>query len=311
VCLADGSYGALSFTGPGTVRAEHPGAATLTKATLNGTGATLARFKVTGGVVIGTGSSGATVEHNLITGGGQGIDACPSNTTFCTDEKIIGNKLVGPFGEDAIHANRYHGLLVEGNEITNVRENGAHSDCLQTVWRGDHLTFRRNYLHDNRCQGFFVKDQDLSTPGIPGGPVEGIVVEDNLLLRNHEPCGAPLTSCGQPIYMQIVGPYTGLRVSHNTIWGDGSDSILALRAGVGAGTVIDSNAIYRFWTDANASGASFTDNTLCSIEGSWPASRPGTTVDCKAVFRDPAADDYRLASGRGVSWAPSEQHFGP
>ena len=62
--------------------------------------------------------------------------------------------------------NRYHdangdgiGVLIEGNEITSVRENGNHSDCLQTVWVGDHIVFRKNYLHDNRCQGFFIKDQ--------------------------------------------------------------------------------------------------------------------------------------------------------
>ena len=82
------------------------------------------------------------------------------------DVTIRGNKFVGPFGEDAIRLNRYHdadgdgvGILIEGNEITNVRENGNHSDCLQSVWVGDHLIYRRNYLHDNRCQGFFVKDQ--------------------------------------------------------------------------------------------------------------------------------------------------------
>ena len=63
--------------------------------------------------------------------------------TWCTEMRIVGNQLVGPFGEDAIHANRYHGLYVEGNEITQVRENGAHSDCLQTVWRGDHISSAR------------------------------------------------------------------------------------------------------------------------------------------------------------------------
>ena len=58
-------------------------------------------------------------------------------------------------------------MLIEGNEITGVRENGNHSDCLQTVWVGDHLVFRKNYLHDNRCQGFFVKDQ-ASLGGVSG-----------------------------------------------------------------------------------------------------------------------------------------------
>jgi len=312
-CLADGTYeGNLSFSGPGTVVALHPGSVVLKgHVSIGGKEGHLEKLQVTNGVTLAIGNEGATVARSLITGGGQGVDICPTEKSFCTSERVIGNKLVGPFGEDGIHANRYHGLTVEGNEITQVRENGSHSDCLQTVWRGDHLVFRKNYLHDNRCQGFFVKDQDLSTSTIPGGPVEGITVEDNLFLRNHEPCGAPATSCGQPIYIQIVGPYTGLKVSHNTAWGDGYDSILALRSEVGPGTSIDSNAIYRFWNDTDASGASFTNNTLCVIEGTWPSSRPGTSTECKPAFRDPAADDYRLASGRGVDWAPAEVHFGP
>ncbi len=317
ICLANGSYGNVTLSAskaaPGvTLRAQNPGQATLERATVGGSHLTLARFVITNGVSIPGGTVAPTIEHNRITGGGQGIDACTTTTSWCTDERIVGNQLIGPFGEDAIHANRYHGLYVEGNEITQVRENGAHSDCLQTVWRGDHIYFRNNYLHDNRCQGFFVKDQTMSTPEIPGGPVEGIVVEDNLFLRNKEPCGPPATSCGQPIYFQIVGPYTDLHVSHNTAWGDGYDSILALRSGVGPGTSIDSNAIYRFWNDTDASGASFTNNTLCApMEGKWPVSQPGKTIDCNPSFRNPAADDYRLANGRGVDWAPAEMHYGP
>jgi hypothetical protein len=322
-CLADGTYeGNLSFNGPGTVVALHPGSVVIKgHVSIGGKEGHLEKLQVTNGVTLAIGNEGATVAHSLITGGGEGVDVCPTEKSFCTNERVIGNKLVGPFGEDAIHANRYHGLTVEENEITQVRENGAHSDCLQTVWRGDHLTFRRNYLHDNRCQGFFVKDQTLSTPEIPGGPVEGINVEDNLFLRNHEPCGAPLgpSECGQPIYFQLVGPYTETSIKHNTIWGDGADSILALRESVAAGTVIEGNAIYRFWTDSpapSATGAVFANNTLCNIEASgsgaaWPTSRPGTTTECKPTFRNPAADDYRLASGRGVDWAPAEVHFGP
>lgn len=316
VCLADGSYGTLSFTGPGTVRAAHPGAATLTKATLNGTDATLSLFKVTNGVVIGIGTTNAQVLHNLITGGGQGIDACPTEKSFCTNEQIIGNKFVGPFGEDAIHANRYHGLLIEGNEITQVRENGSHSDCLQTVWRGDHLTFRKNYLHDNRCQGFFIKDQTMSAPGIPGGPIEGVIVEDNLFLRDHEPCGATAPGCGQPIYFQPVAPYTGFVMKRNTIWGDGIDSNASFRGegAVGSDTLIENNVVYRFWTDWNMTPATIRNNTDCLREagagGSWPAIT-GETKACSLSFANTAADDYRIAGERGVDWAPAEQHFGP
>ena len=62
-------------------------------------------------------------------------------------------------------------MLIEGNEITGVRENGTHSDCLQTVWVGDHIVFRKNYLHDNRCQGFFVKDQATAIMGLNSSQV--------------------------------------------------------------------------------------------------------------------------------------------
>ena len=201
-----------------TVRAANPGGATIAGASLAGSNLTLARFVITNGVLVQPGASGMTIDHNRITGGGQGIDACRPRRTMVNDTKIIGNKLIGPFGEDAIHLNRYHdangdgiGVLIEGNEITNVRENGNHSDCLQTVWVGDHIVFRKNYLHDNRCQGFFVKDQ-ASLGGV-SGPVEGITVENNLFIRNNEPCGPRLTGCGQPIYFQVFGPYSGFKMT--------------------------------------------------------------------------------------------------
>ncbi|HVD41397.1 MAG TPA: right-handed parallel beta-helix repeat-containing protein [Solirubrobacterales bacterium] len=322
VCLADGSYGKVSLeankAAPGvTLRAAHPGKATIAGASLQGSNLTLARFVSTSSVTIQPGAKGMTVEHNRVTGGGQGIDGCPSSTTTCDDTKIIGNELIGPFGEDAIHLNRYHdangdgvGILVEGNEITNVRENGNHSDCLQTVWVGDHIVFRRNYLHDNRCQGFFVKDQ-ASLGGV-SGPINGITVEDNLFLRNEEPCGPPLTSCGQPMYFQVFGPYSAFKMKRNTIWGDGYDSIAAFRESTGADTQIANNVIYRLWTDTNMSGISLSENTHCVREGSWPSSRPGETMACSLSFANPSADDYRIpGSNRGVDWAPAEVHYGP
>jgi Right handed beta helix region len=319
VCLANGSYGEVTLSAsklaPGvTLQAQNPGQATIEGASLSGSHLTLARFVISNGVVIQPGASSITVEHNRITGGGEGIDACPTERTYCSDMRIVGNQLIGPFGEDAIHANRYHGLLIEGNEITQVRENGAHSDCLQTVWRGDHITFRKNYLHDNRCQGFFVKDQTLSTPEIPGGPVEGISVENNLFLRNKEPCGAPLTGCGQPMYFQLVGPYNGFVMKRNTIWGDGVDSIAAFREGTGSDSLIEDNVIYRIWTDTNMSPATLRNNTDCMREtsagGSW-STPAGETKSCSLGFANTAADDYRIGGERGVDWAPAEVHFGP
>ena len=323
VCLANGSYGEVTLTAtkaaPGvTLRAQNPGQATIEGATVGGSHLTLARFIITNGVSIPGNTVAPTIEHNRITGGGQGIDACTTTTEWCTEMRIIGNQLIGPFGEDAIHANRYHGLYVEGNEITQVRENGAHSDCLQTVWRGDHIYFRNNYLHDNRCQGFFIKDQTMSTPGIPGGPIEGVVVEDNLFLRNKEPCGAPLgpSACGQPIYFQPVAPFTGFVMKRNTIWGDGVDSIAAFRGegAVGSDTLVENNVIYRIWTDWNMTPATLRNNTDCMREtsgaGAW-STVTGETKACSLSFANTAADDYRIAGERGVDWAPAEVHYGP
>jgi Right handed beta helix region len=325
VCVGDGSYGKLTLDADAdpegvTVQAEHPGEATIAGASISGSHLTVARFVFSSGVQIQPGATAITIEHNRVTGGGQGIDAGPTTTTSIDDLAIVGNQLVGPFGEDAIHLNRYHdgdgdgvGILVEGNEITGVRENGAHTDCLQTVWVGDHLVFRRNYLHDNRCQGFFVKDQ-ASLGGV-SGPIHGIAVEDNLFLRNHEPCDPAAPGCGQPLYFQVSGPYTGFAMKRNTIWGDGADSIAAFRDGTGSDTVIADNIIYRLWTDTNMSAAGMRDNTICTLEagpgGSWPSPRPGEVTACSLDFTDAANDDYRLAGGRGVDWAPAQQHYGP
>ncbi len=326
ICLEDGDYGKLSLdagTRPTrvTVRAEHPAGATVEGAELAGDNLTLAGFVSTEGIQVEPGATGITVEHNRVTGGGEGIEAGPTDTTTVNDTRIIGNQLIGPFGEDAIHLNRYHdsngdgiGILIEGNEITQVRENGAHSDCLQTVWVGDHIVFRKNYLHDNRCQGFFVKDQ-ASLGGV-SGPIHGITVEDNLFLRNHEPCGKPLgpSECGQPLYFQVAGPYTGFKMKNNTIWGDTVDSIAAFREGTGSDTLIEDNVIYRLWTDTDMSPATLRNNTICEREaadgGSWPTPT-GETVDCNLHFPNTAADDYRLGNGRGVDWAPAEEHYGP
>ena len=178
------------------MRAANPAGATIAGARLSGANLTLAGFVSTDGIQVQPGAIGMTVEHNRDHRRRPGHRHGPPPPRTINDTRIIGNELIGPFGEDAIHLNRYHdgngdgvGILIEGNEITDVRENGNHSDCLQTVWVGDHIVFRKNYLHDNRCQGFFIKDQ-ASLGGV-SGPIDGITVEDNLFLRNKEPCGPP------------------------------------------------------------------------------------------------------------------------
>ena len=242
-----------------------------------------------------------TVESNLITGGGQGVDAGTSSTVQISDVTIRGNKLVGQFGEDAIHTNRYHdsdgdgyGLLVEGNEITNVREDGNHNDCFQSVWVGDHLVFRRNYLHDNACQGFFVKDQATA--------IDSVVADDNLIIRNAAGC-IPASRCSgftvSPF--QVYGPITSFVMSRNTIWTPELAPATTLR-GSGWGRVdVNDNVIHRAWTDArrrcDAGTRGRRDDLACTREGPWPAT--GFATSCSPPFPDAAGGDYRLPGRRG------------
>jgi len=317
VCLADGTYGSLVLEDAGTsaprvtVRAEHRGKATIAAVELGRSRVTLGRFVIDDGVSIEPGTIGVTVAHNRIAGGYLGIDAGPTTTTTVDDVAIVGNQFIGPFGEDAIRLNRYHdadgdgvGALVANNEFTNIRENGNHSDCLQTVWVGDHLVYRGNYLHDNRCQGFFVKDQRRA--------IRGILVEDNLILRNEAPCAPGAEGCGAPSDLQIFGPHSGLTMRRNTIWGNGA--IAAFQESDGTRARIEANVVYKFWTSADLSAARFHDNTRCqrqSSGGSWPVPVEGEIVSCSPRFRAPQLDDYRVRGGRGVTWAPQQRHFGP
>ncbi len=325
VCLADGSYGPLTLaatkTAQVTLQAQHPAGATLAGVDVSGSELAVERFLISDEVIVEPGSAAITVAHNRISGGYFGIDAGPTTTTTVDDTEIVGNQFIGPFGEDAIHLNRYHdadgdgvGILIEGNEITGVRENGNHSDCLQTVWVGDHIVFRKNYLHDNLCQGFFVKDQDAGGEGGAAGPVVGIAIEDNLFLRNDAPCAPEASECGEPSYLHLYGPYGELTLRRNTIWG--GEPVAAFREGTGPDTAIEANVAYRLWTSTDLSAIAYAENTVCVRDagegGLWPAQVNGESVDCSPAFLDPASDDYRLAgSSRGVTWAPSQLHFGP
>lgn len=318
VCLADGSYGELTLAAhkraPGVVvRAEHPGRARIDGAEIDGSHLTLARFKITDEVQVEPGSRKIAILHNRISGGYFGVEAGPTTSTSISDTTIAGNLFAGPFGEDAIRLNRYHdssdrdpyGVLIEGNEIRGVRENGNHSDCLQSVWGGDELYFRRNYLHDNRCQGFFVKDQPA--------PVRHVVLADNLMLRNAAPCAPPSSPCGPPLIVQIVGPTRGVAIEANTVWTPGNDSPLALRAGPFGPVAIDRNVLFRAWSDWSGGFQPFeqSGNLVCHWEGTLPPLGGGSTRSCDPPFRAPASDDYRVPGGAGVDWAPAEAHYGP
>ena len=319
ICLTDGSYGELHLdadkTGPGvTVRARNPGKATIAGADLRGSDLALSQFLVAGEITIEPGSRKISVLGNRIGGGYFGLNAGPTSSTSISDTTVRGNLFAGPFGEDAIRLNRYHdsgdadpyGILIEGNEITGVRENGNHSDCLQSVWGGDGLYFRRNYLHDNRCQGFFVKDQPA--------PVENVVVSNNLMLRDAAPCDPPSLDCGPPAIVQLYGPLRSLRLAHNTIWTAGNRSPVVWGEGPFEGTTVTDNVLYRGWSEWNGGFPGFSESgdLVCQWEGTLPRLSRSARRSCKPGFRGAGSDDYRLRRGDiGINWSPAEQHYGP
>ncbi len=318
VCLADGTYGGLSLSSskaaPGvTLAAAHPGAARIGSVQVSGSGYTISRFVIDGGVTIARNTDRTVVDHNrILSGNHYGVFVCTATPPDqCDDTKIVGNLFDGPMEEDQIRANVYHdangdgiGLLVEGNEFRGNSERGGHNDVFQSVWVGDHLVFNRNYLHDFGGQGFFVKDQSSA--------INGFVANDNLIVDQDLPC-EPSTLCTgyQLSPWQIYGPIANGEMRNNTVgWGAGGGGAVL----TGSYTNIDfSNNVFNRLSSTNGGGSVPTltgsNNTYCNNSGwSVPA---GTTKDCAPAFLNPAAGDYRQANGRGVTWVPSEQHYGP
>jgi hypothetical protein len=138
-------------------------------------------------VLIEWGSHDVLVERNRITSAGDGVtlnsvsDALgapphtPQEVLPPISRVIIRGNRLDDIGTDAIRPANFDDLLVEGNDITGVKENGDHSDALQVVWGGRNLRVRNNVIHDIQGQGLFIKD----------GLVTNAVIEGNRLLRGR------------------------------------------------------------------------------------------------------------------------------
>ncbi len=118
--------------------------------------------------------------------------------------KIVGNRIARP-DTDAIFMGNYRHIRVEGNEITGVIENGNHNDALQSVYGGDDLVFRGNYVHDNQGQGFFIKD----------GRATNVEVSNNLFVRTTG-----------PLWQLQLYRTIGAVIKRNTAWNSEAPFIL-------------------------------------------------------------------------------------
>jgi hypothetical protein len=314
-------YHVDGFTVTGDVTLERGGASfiTVTNTTMRG----LAAY---------WGSHDLDVERDAIVGGGRtgegialvSIDcASPHAPTYsgCTTYPpvarvtIAGNRITGPFADDAINVSHYDGLDIEDNEITKVIENGEHNDSLQSTFGGSGLVFRRNYVHDICGQGFFLKD----------GRVTDVVLDDNLIVRDG---GCDLAPSGE-LALDIFDTH-GLQITRNTFVSAGlGEELQDYGSGPieSSGIVMNHNVLddfsvaYQNPATYHGTPEFLEDHNVLARRGNWFTSGWAAATDstAAAVFTDAARDDFRAAPvtaggetyTAGVDWRPQDFTYGP
>jgi Right handed beta helix region len=273
---------------------------------------------VQGEIALAAGSSFVLIDHDDITNaghhGGEGIVFDTSDCTVpnaptwpgCEPQAPIADVTIShnhihdigqAGGEDAIHLDNWRRVRITGNELDHIIENGEHTDCMQSVYGGDQLTFDHNYEHDNDCQGFFVKDGDATN----------VTVAENLFLRDQ---------IGAYANFAQIWNVRGLTVQHNTIWDGKGLALVADQASFTPTATIDHNLIDVF-TIERPVGTPYSVTERRNIFGESPWSFGASVTDRAASrprFHDPARDDYRLARNPhhiGIDWSPAAQSYGP
>ncbi len=319
VCLSAGSYGQLELSG------AHSG--NVTVESVPGTEVVLAGVKFAAGtsfvtvhnfvvreVFLDPGASHIVIDHNDISGGGEGVINSSVNCSSpnapvyqgCTSTApdsfitISGNKIHGfgeGGGEDAVHLSNWENVTISANDIYGLEEHGNHTDAFQSVFGGHGMSFDHNYEHDNQSQGFFIKDGDASD----------VTVSDNLFLRND--------NLGEGENNIQVFNTTGFAMTNNTVW-DGQGDLIRAEGAAEALTASVNHNVEQLFSVFHESGPAYTLSEDYDIFKERPSFAIGahSSVVAKPVFADPGADDYRLASNPnriGVDWAPSEYVYGP
>jgi hypothetical protein len=282
------------------------------------------------GVNVGAGTDTLLIDHNNLHGGGFGVllsssdcrvpgapqwSGCQSDPEApISNVTINGNRFTGPFGEDAMQLKNFRNVTVTDNEITNVREDGSHNDCTQTVYGGQGLVYRGNYQHDNRCQGLFIKD----------GRVTDVDVEDNMFVRNSQPCLGETCSSGAPLTITFYDT-VGLIFRNNVLWDNANGAGGSMLQTGNSGIQWDHNVLSSFVvsdtsTYSNASNLK-EDYDVFGDARNWNGFKGShSVVQSNPGFRDTGSADYRLSQpvsaggatyNAGVTWRPADKHFGP
>ncbi len=324
VCLKAGSYaGNLSLdaghAGNVTLQAAPRAHVTIGKIDIGGSHLVVRDLWIKGEVVVDAGASHITIDHNDISGGGEGVVFETSDCTApnspkwpgcsplepVTDVVISGNHIhnIGQSGtEDAIHLDNWRNVMIANNEFDHIIESGNHTDCVQSVYGGSELVFTHNYEHDNDCQGFFIKDGDAAE----------VSITDNLFLRDDEPDGK-----GERFYnLAQMWNVQGLTVEHNTIW-DGKGMVLVAEDAQNSPSATVDHNLFSHFSISKAVGTPYTLTESYNIFGHPPLSFVPSATDrtiARPRFIEAAGNPYRLASNPhrvGIDWNPARQRYGP
>jgi hypothetical protein len=272
-------------------------------------------FYIHGEVELGQGSSFVRFDHNDITGGVFGIrldsnDCKTANAptwSDCGPQPKITNVTIsanrihdlgGATGQDSINVNNFANLRITGNDLYGMLEGGNHTDCFQSTFGGSGLVFDHNYEHDNNCQGFFIKD----------GDVTDALLYDNLFVRDQV--------ANQPeANLDIVNVYR-LTLENNTSWPGTDDILRDFSSAQPPRATIERNVIETFANGCCTDPVQFAMTEGQNIFGNDPWTfRPSATDSVsKPQFLDANSDDYRLAHNPGdvgVDWSPTTQRYGP
>jgi hypothetical protein len=220
-------------------------------------------------VALGAGTNDVLLEGDAFTGGGEGVSWVADGTTAKITNVTVRNSHFKNIGTDALRPANFDTVLIEGNEIEGLAENGDHSDALQSYAGGAHLVFRGNYVHHNASEGFFIKD----------GHVDDVAVVNNIFAHN--------TGAASPLKMYDT---TGVQIINNTLWDNQANPVLS--SGL-SNVTIRNNIIERLDADATVANVTQDHNVLGGTYG-WQVA--ATDVRGRPTFVNAAAGDYRLAA---------------